>query len=343
MLITPEPSSIIIAWAPHTHGLPMPRATTAACDVLPPWLVRMPRAAIIPGRSSGVVSLRTSTVGPVAATAASLLSTIAPTAAPGDAGTPVTITGSSPDGANAGNMSWDSWAPVTRAQGLVEVDEALVDELAGDDERGGRRALAHPGLQHPELAALDGELDVAQVAVVLLERAQVVPQLVEAVLVAPFEVGQGQGVVPAGDDVLALGVRQVVAVGAASAGGGVAAEGDAGAGVGAQVPVDHRHHGDGGAEIGRDAFLPAVRHGAGRAPRGEDRADGGQELLPRVLGEVLPRLLAEHVLHGADDTLELRRPDLLGARSGCRAAEAASNRSPGIPATVRPYIWIRRR
>ena len=27
---------------PATHGLPMPRATTAACEVLPPRLVRMP-------------------------------------------------------------------------------------------------------------------------------------------------------------------------------------------------------------------------------------------------------------------------------------------------------------
>ena len=36
----------------------------------------------------------------------------------------------------------------------------------GDPERGGRGALADPGLQHPQLAALDGELDVAQVPVV---------------------------------------------------------------------------------------------------------------------------------------------------------------------------------
>ncbi len=45
--------------APQTHVLPMPRATTAACDVLPPRLVRMPCAAIMPGRSSGLVSRRT--------------------------------------------------------------------------------------------------------------------------------------------------------------------------------------------------------------------------------------------------------------------------------------------
>ena len=36
----------------------MPRATTAAWLVLPPRLVRMPWAAIMPSRSSGLVSRR---------------------------------------------------------------------------------------------------------------------------------------------------------------------------------------------------------------------------------------------------------------------------------------------
>ena len=59
---------------------------------------------------------------------------------------------------------------MTRATRLVHVDQALVDELRGDPERGTRGALADAGLQHPQLAALDGELDVAQVAVVVLQR-----------------------------------------------------------------------------------------------------------------------------------------------------------------------------
>ena len=53
--------------APQTQVLPMPRATTAACEVLPPRAVRMPLAAIMPPRSSGLVSLRTSsTCSPLA-------------------------------------------------------------------------------------------------------------------------------------------------------------------------------------------------------------------------------------------------------------------------------------
>ena len=56
-------------------------------------------------------------------------------------------------------------------QRLVHGDQVLVDQLRGDPERRGRGALADPGLQHPQLAALDGELDVLDVAIVLLEQA----------------------------------------------------------------------------------------------------------------------------------------------------------------------------
>ena len=40
--------SILIASAPQTAGMPSPRATTAACEFVPPALVRIPCAAIMP-------------------------------------------------------------------------------------------------------------------------------------------------------------------------------------------------------------------------------------------------------------------------------------------------------
>ncbi len=88
------PASILSDSAPHTHGLPMPRATTAACEVLPPCEVRIPSAAIMPCRSSGVVSQRTKmTLRPsaTAATASSAVKTTSPTAAPGEALRPLAI------------------------------------------------------------------------------------------------------------------------------------------------------------------------------------------------------------------------------------------------------------
>ena len=74
------------------------------------------------------------------------------------------------------NVGWSrvvSWCAVDAGQRLVEVDDALVGELDRDAEGGGRAALAEPGLQDPQAAALHRELHVAEVAVVLLQGAQV--------------------------------------------------------------------------------------------------------------------------------------------------------------------------
>ena len=158
--------------APHTQVRPMPRATTAACEVLPPRLVRMPRAATMPRRSSGLVSLRTrmtSSPRPAHSTAVSESKTALPTAAPGEAFMPFARSVRSADSSKRGNISWASWSPVTRQHGLVHLDQALVDHVDRDAERRLGGALADARLQHPQLAALDGELDVAHVAVVALE------------------------------------------------------------------------------------------------------------------------------------------------------------------------------
>ena len=51
------------------------------------------------------------------------------------------------------------------------------DQVGRDLERRRGTALADPGLQEPQPAVLHGELDVAQVAVVLLEGGQVLEEL----------------------------------------------------------------------------------------------------------------------------------------------------------------------
>ena len=82
------------SWQPATHGLPIWRATTAACEVAPPRAVRMPWATAIPWKSSGEVSIRTSTTrSPLAthSTAVSASKTARPTAAPGEALSPLAI------------------------------------------------------------------------------------------------------------------------------------------------------------------------------------------------------------------------------------------------------------
>ena len=100
--------SMSSAAAPATHGLPMPRATRAAWLALPPSAVRIPLAAWKPATSSASVKGRTritSRPSSAALTASSAVKTIAPLAAPGDAGTPSARTSKSASGLKPG---WSS-------------------------------------------------------------------------------------------------------------------------------------------------------------------------------------------------------------------------------------------
>ena len=113
----PPASSTVMLSVPQTAVFPIPRATTAACEVLPPRLVKIPCAATMPPKSSGLVSRRTKiTFSPFFEASKAFLesNTTAPTAAPGDAGMPRAISITCPRKSNCGNINWASWAPLTR-------------------------------------------------------------------------------------------------------------------------------------------------------------------------------------------------------------------------------------
>ena len=98
-------ASTLSSSQPAMHGFPIPRATTAACEVMPPWAVRIPCAAIIPWMSSGVVSQRTritASPAPPRWAAVPASKTIAPLAAPGDAFSPFAATSKSAVGSIIG-------------------------------------------------------------------------------------------------------------------------------------------------------------------------------------------------------------------------------------------------
>ena len=102
----------------------MPRATTAACEVMPPRVVRMPSAACMPWMSSGEVSTRTRMTflpSALSLVASSEENTISPDAAPGEAGRPVAITLRSALGSMVGCRSWSSEAGSIRATACSRV------------------------------------------------------------------------------------------------------------------------------------------------------------------------------------------------------------------------------
>jgi hypothetical protein len=110
----------------------------------------------------------------------------------------------------------------------------------------------------------------------------------------------------AGDDVLALGVDQELAVEGVFAGRGVAGEADARGAVIAHIAEDHGLDVDGGPPVGGDVVQPAIGDGAGVHPAAEDGADGAPQLLGRRLGKGFPGFVQHQRLIGLDDLLPLK-------------------------------------
>ena len=315
--------------APTTAHVPMPRATTAACDVLPPRAVRMPSATIMPCRSSGLVSLRTRMTCAPLPTAFQRLRVVQHDLADRRTRRRRHRPGQQPSGGRGVELREQQLAElVARAprDRLVHRDQALVDQLGRDPERCRCRALAHPRLEQPELAALDGELDVAQVAVVRLEASHRLPQRLVRRRVEQLQLGQREGVADARDDVLALRVGQVVAVHARRPGGRVPREAHAGPGGLAEVAEHHAHHVHGGAQVVRDALATPVEPGAVRVPRAEDRLDRHVELLARVLRELAARPLEHDLLERVHEDPQVLRVQVDVGRRTDRALALVESR-----------------
>jgi hypothetical protein len=94
-----------------------------------------------------------------------------PTAAPGDAGMPLvsTLAFFLARGSKRGEQELREVARGDAEDRGLLVDQLLLHHVAGDLHRGDAGALAGARLEHVERAALDRELDVLHVLVVLLE------------------------------------------------------------------------------------------------------------------------------------------------------------------------------
>ena len=184
-------------------------------------------------------------------------------------------------------------------------DEALLGLVHGDAHRRLRGPLAVAGLQQPELAALDGELHVLHLPVVLLQPGGNGGELGVHLGHVAGKLLEGLGGPDAGHDVLALGVDQVVPFDLRLAAGGVARHGHPGGAVVAHVPEDHGLDVHRGAQVVGDAGRVAVVHGALAVPGLEDRLGGQAELLLGIGGEA-----AGQPAELGHDLLEARRRQL---------------------------------
>ena len=280
----------------------------------------------MPWMSSGLVSMRTSTtLRPLAfiSSASSDENTISPVAAPGDAGRPDPMMSRSAFGSMVGCSSWSSEAGSTRAIASSREIRPSLRHLDGDADRRLGGALARACLQHPQLAALDGELEVLHVAVVLFQAVAdadksgegVRHQLLQRRLVGAGIDAGGFGDVlrraDAGHDVLALGVDQELAIEQLFAGRRVAGEGDAGGRGLAHIAEHHGLHVDGRAPAFGNVVQAAVGDGARVHPARKHRADRAPQLLVRVLRKRLAELFLDLGLVEPD-----HMPPLVGREFG---------------------------
>ena len=174
-------------------------------------------------------------------------------------------------------------------------DQPFPRHVDGDLQRRLGGALAGARLQHPQLAALDGEFEVLHVAVVLFQPVGDVDeggeglrhQLLQRRLVGAGGDARRLGDVlrraDAGDDVLALRVDQELAVEQLLAGRGIAGEGDAGGRGLAHIAEHHGLDVDRRAPAFGNVVQPPVGDGAVVHPARKHGADRAPELLVRIL------------------------------------------------------------
>ncbi|MNQ73274.1 hypothetical protein D3C85_880010 [compost metagenome] len=197
--------------------------------------------------------------------------------------------------------------------GLFLRDDAFGGQIDGDLQRRLGRALAVAGLQHPQTALLDRELDVLHVAVVAFQPPDHVDELGEDDRHGLFHrrgglahflaarLGQGLRRADARDHVLALGVDQELAVQLGFAGRGVAGEGHARRRGLAHVAEHHGLDVDGGAPAFGDVVHAAIEFRAVVHPAGEDGRDGAPQLVMRVLREGTAQFALDQNLVVGDD------------------------------------------
>ena len=126
-----------------------------------------------------------------------------------------------------------------------------------------------------------------------------------------LELADGKRRADAGDDIFALRVHQVLAEEDVLAGGGIAREADAGAGVFAEVAEDHGLHVDRCAQPVVDVVDAAIGLGAVVLPAAEDGVAGLHELIERILRKVLAGFLPHQLLVLGDDLLAALRAELV--------------------------------
>ena len=188
---------------------------------------------------------------------------------------------------------------------LLLGDHALVHQVTCDLQSSLSGTLAVTGLQHIQVAVLNGELHILHIAEVVLQTGSDLNELVVDLRHLLVQVADGRRSADTSNDVLALCIDEVLAHQLLSAGGGVTGECNAGAGAVAGVTESHLLDVDSGTPLVGDLVHLTIDVCTGVVPAAEDGLDSLDELILGVLGEGSALVVLIDLLEGADQFLQV--------------------------------------
>ena len=177
--------------------------------------------------------------------------------------------------------------------------------MGRDPESCCRRALSDARLQHPELATLNREFDIAQIAVVGFEATHHRHQLAMCGRLHLGQIVQTQRVADTSNNILTLCIGEVIAVSAGRARRWIARKRNPRTGIRAEIAEHHRADVDGRAKVMRDALTSTVEARAICVPRVKYSADGKVELLTWMLRKVDSALVADDLFVRMHQVLQI--------------------------------------
>ena len=213
-------------------------------------------------------------------------------------------------GVDAGKQQLLELAGLDPVDRLRRGDQALLDHVDGDPHGCLAGAFGRARLEHEELAALDCELEVLDVPVVLLELARVALELRVHLGQAALQSPDRLRVAHPRDHILTLSVRKVVAIELLASGDWVACECDTCAGGRAHVAEGHHLYVHRRPQVVRNPLHPPVGHRAGSVPGVEDGLDRLLQLDQGIRRKLLPGRVLIYGEEAAHQPAELRRRQL---------------------------------
>ena len=159
---------------------------------------------------------------------------------------------------------------IDHSNSLLLIDHTLVNEVAGDLKRRLSGTLTVTGLEHIELARLNGEFHVLHITVVILKDSTNLFKLSESLGELVRHFGNRHRSTNACNNVLALCVCKELAHKSALTCSGVASEGNACTAIVAHITERHHLYVNSGTPRIRNIVVAAVNVSTGVVPRTEN-------------------------------------------------------------------------